>query len=168
MYDAQVLTSEKETSVFFEDTVQKISKLNHEKAKRACNWITTELQYLLKDKDIDISKCKIKPKDLAELIGLIDKGEISGKIAKDVFVEMFNSGKAPSEIVSKKGLRQVSDEGELEKIIDKIISQNKQAVSDYKEGKENAFKFLVGQTMASTRGQANPQMVNKILKEKLK
>ncbi len=168
MYDSQVLTSEKEISVFFENTVRKISKLTAEKAKRVSNWITSELQYLLKDKNINITESKIEPKNLAELIELIDKGDISGKIAKEIFTEMFNTGKTPSEIVSKKGLKQVSDEGELEKIIEKIISKNQQAVADYKEGKENVFKFLIGQVMAQTRGQANPQMVNKILKEKLK
>jgi aspartyl-tRNA(Asn)/glutamyl-tRNA(Gln) amidotransferase subunit B len=168
IYDAQILTGDIEIADFFEKSLQNIPKMDKQKAKKVCNWITTELQYLIKDKNIDITECKIKPKDLAELITLIDKGEISGKIAKEIFVEMFNTGKSPSQIVSKKGLKQVSDEGQLAKIIQKVISKNQKAVSDYKKGKQQAFKFLVGQVMAQTRGQANPQMVNKILREKLK
>lgn len=168
MYDAQILTLEKEMADFFEKSLQNIPKMDKQKAKKVCNWITTELQYLLKDKGIDITKCKIKPKDLAELITLIDKGEISGKVGKQVFGKMFNRGVSPSEIVNKKGLKQVSDERQLAKIIQKVISQNQKAVSDYKAGKQQALKFLVGQVMAQTRGQANPQMVNKILEEKLK
>jgi aspartyl-tRNA(Asn)/glutamyl-tRNA(Gln) amidotransferase subunit B len=168
MYDAQILTGDIEIADFFEKSLQNIPKMDKQKAKKVCNWITTELQYLIKDKNIDITECKIKPKDLAELITLIDKGEISGKIAKEIFVEMFNTGKSPSQIVSKEGLKQVSDEGQLAKIIQKVISKNQKAVSDYKKGKQQAFKFLVGQVMAQTRGQANPQMVNKILREKLK
>ncbi len=121
----------------------------------------------LNKQSIQLKDSKITPQNLAELVSLIDKGEISGKIAKDIFDEMFKTGKFASKIVKEKGLALVSDEAELIKIIEKVISENQKSVEDYKKGKEAALMFLVGQVMRETRGQASPGLVNKILKEKL-
>jgi len=101
------------------------------------------------------------------MLKMIDDGTISGKIAKEVFRDMFDTGKDPEAIVKEKGLTQISDEGELEKIARKVIEANPKSVEDYKKGKEKALGFLVGQVMKETRGKANPQLVNKILKELL-
>ena len=99
------------------------------------------------------------------MLSMIDKGTISGKIAKDVFREMFSTGKSPEDIVKEKGLVQISDESQLETIAQKVIDNNPKSVQDYKSGKERALGFLVGQIMKETRGKANPQMVNQILKK---
>ncbi|NIM47106.1 MAG: Asp-tRNA(Asn)/Glu-tRNA(Gln) amidotransferase subunit GatB [Candidatus Aenigmarchaeota archaeon] len=172
-YDAFVLTGELELANFFERTLEKLPQITEatgkEKklAKKISNWITSELLARLNKEKIEISKSKVTPQGLAELVDLIDKGEISGKIAKDIFDEMFKTGEFPSKIVKEKGLRQVSDKAALVKIIEKVISENKKTVEDYKKGKEGALMFLVGQVMRATKGQAAPQKVNEILREKL-
>ena len=101
------------------------------------------------------------------MVELIDKGTISGTIAKKVFEKMFETGKSPEAIVKEEGLEVVSDEGALAGVVRKILESNPQSVADYKSGKEKAFGFLVGQAMKETRGKANPQLINKILKEEL-
>ncbi|HHY70304.1 MAG TPA: Asp-tRNA(Asn)/Glu-tRNA(Gln) amidotransferase GatCAB subunit B, partial [Thermoanaerobacterales bacterium] len=106
---------------------------------------------------------KFTPKQLADMLTMIDKGTISGKIAKDVFRDMFDTGKSPEDIVKEKGLVQISDEAELESIAKKVIDNNPKSVQDYKNGKKKALGFLVGQIMKETRGKANPQMANTIL-----
>ena len=105
---------------------------------------------------------------LATMLNLIDKGTISGKIAKTLFSEMFETGKDPEKIVQEKGLVQIADSSELEQIIAQVLSQNDKSVQDYKGGKTNAFGFLIGQIMKATQGKANPKMVNELLTEKLK
>ena len=109
----------------------------------------------------------MSPEQLGELLGLIENGTISGKIAKDVFQDMVCTGQDAKQVVSEKGLVQLSDEGELVSIIDKIIKQNPKPVSDFRAGKQNALGFLVGQIMRETKGKANPQLVNRMLKSKL-
>jgi len=116
------------------------------------------------DKD---AKAKVPPEHLLELVALIYKGTLSTKMAKAVFEEMFRSGKKASEIVKEKGLAQISTATELEMIMGQVIAANSQAVADFKQGKEQALKFLVGQVMKATKGQANPQMLNELLRRML-
>jgi aspartyl-tRNA(Asn)/glutamyl-tRNA(Gln) amidotransferase subunit B len=114
-----------------------------------------------------IDQCPVSPEDLAHLLHLIDDSIISGKIAKTVFEEMYGTGKAPGVIVEEKGLKQVTDEGEIGKIIDSVIAAHPSQVQDYLSGKEKLLGFFVGQVMKETRGKANPRLVNEILREKL-
>jgi aspartyl-tRNA(Asn)/glutamyl-tRNA(Gln) amidotransferase subunit B len=126
-----------------------------------------ELNRLLNQNNLDISGCRFRPADLAAMLKMIDNGLISGKIAKTVFEEMFASGRNPEAIVKEKGLVQISDAGSLAPLIDDIVNNNPKVVQDYKNGKEKAFGFFIGQIMKATRGQANPEMVNRLLQEKL-
>jgi len=102
------------------------------------------------------------------MIEMIESGEISGKMAKEIFTEMFASGKSPADLAKELGVSQISDTGELSKIIEEVLTKNEKSVNDYKAGKQQAFGFLVGQVMAATKGQANPKVVNELLKGKLK
>ena len=160
-YEANILVSDIETSKYFED----VSK--NSDVKLATNWITGELFALLNNKSIEITESPITSENLAKLINLITDGTISGKIAKTVFEIMADSGKDPKKIVEEKGLKQQSDPKELEKIIDKVISDNPKNVEAYKSGKDKLFGFFVGQVMKQSNGKANPQLVNEILKKKL-
>ncbi len=160
-YEANILVSDIDTSKYFED----VSK--NSDVKLATNWITGELFALLNNKSIEITESPITSENLAKLINLIKDGTISGKIAKTVFEIMADSGKDPKKIVEEKGLKQQSDPKELEKIIDKVISDNPKNVEAYKSGKDKLFGFFVGQVMKQSNGKANPQLVNEILKKKL-
>jgi aspartyl-tRNA(Asn)/glutamyl-tRNA(Gln) amidotransferase subunit B len=126
-----------------------------------------EMMGLMNEKGMEVEQIKFRPEQLAGMLSMIDKGTISGKIAKEVFRDMFETGKDPEAIVKEKGLVQISDESELEKIAQKVIEENPKSVQDYKNGKEKAMGFLVGQMMKETKGKANPQMVNDILKKLL-
>ena len=160
-YEANILVSDIDTSKYFEE----VSK--NSDVKLATNWITGELFALLNEKNLEITESPISSKNLAKLINLIKKGTISGKIAKTIFELMSDGDKDPEKIVEEKGLKQQSDPKELEKIIDKIISENPKNVELYKSGKDKLFGFFVGQVMTSSGGKANPQLVNEILKKKL-
>ncbi len=160
-HDANILVSDIETSKYFEE----VSK--NSDAKLAHNWITGELFALLNEKNINITKSPISSKNLAQLINLIKKNIISGKIAKLIFEIMSEGNKDPEKIVEEKGLRQQSDPKELESIIDKIILENPKNVKSYKSGKDKLFGFFVGQVMKNTGGKANPKIVNEILNKKL-
>ncbi len=161
-YDAGVITATKEMADYFEEC------LNHyPNAKVAGNWIMGDLSRLLNAGNLDISQCKISPGQLAGMLNLMDKGTISGKIAKTVFEEMFATGKDPEQIVKEKGLTQISDEGAVASVVDQVIADNPKVVEDYRAGKDKAMGFLVGQVMKATRGKANPELVNRLLKEKL-
>jgi aspartyl-tRNA(Asn)/glutamyl-tRNA(Gln) amidotransferase subunit B len=162
-YDALVLTQEREVAEFFEASTKLCGN-----AKSVSNWIMTEVMREMKESDIDISKVKLTPNLLAEMIQLIDKGTISGKIAKTVFAEMWTTGSSPTEIVQKKGLVQISDVGALEKIVDDIIASNPGQVAEYRSGKDKLFGFFVGQAMKASKGQGNPDLINDLLKKKLK
>lgn len=159
-YDAGVLTQTKELAIYFEETV----KYSHD-AKQVSNWIMGDVLRSIKEAELEIEDIKFSPKDLAELISLINDGKISNNIGKTVLKDMFDSGKSPSIIVKEKGLAQISDEGALKGIVEKIIDKNQQSVIDYKNGKDRALGFLVGQVMKETRGKANPQLVNKLVVE---
>ncbi len=161
-YDAGVLTSSRELAGYFEETVR-----GGANPKKASNWIMGEVLARIDDAGM-ISSFPVRPAMLSELINLIDNNTISGKIAKAVFDEMAVSGKSPGVIIEEKGLKQVTDSGEIEAVIDTVISNNEKSVNDYRNGVEKALKFLVGQVMKESKGKANPQMVNDILIRKLK
>ncbi|MGN7297309.1 Asp-tRNA(Asn)/Glu-tRNA(Gln) amidotransferase subunit GatB [Ferdinandcohnia sp. SAFN-114] len=161
-YDASVLTVTKETSDFFEETVESGAD-----AKQASNWIMGEVSGYLNAEQKELHEIALTPAGLAGMIKLIENGTISSKIAKTVFKELIENGGDAETIVKEKGLVQISDEGALTKIIVEVISNNPQSVEDFKSGKGKAIGFLVGQVMKQTKGQANPQMVNKILAEEM-
>jgi len=161
-YDAGILTSSIKLANFFESALEKTSN-----AKAVSNWIMGDLMRILKDKEMEADEIPFPAEYLAELVNLIDKGTISGTIAKKVFAKMFDTGKAPGTIVKEEGLEVVSDEGAIVEAVKKVIVANPQSVADYKGGKEKAIGFLVGQVMRETKGKANPQIVNKVLREEL-
>jgi aspartyl-tRNA(Asn)/glutamyl-tRNA(Gln) amidotransferase subunit B len=160
-YEANILVSEIETSKYFEEVIKDAD------VKLATNWITGELFSLLNTKNLEISKSPISAKNLSKLINLIKDGTISGKIAKTVFDLMADGDQNPQKIIEEKDLKQQSDPKELEKLIEKVITDNPEKVKEYKSGKEKLFGFFVGQIMKSSGGKANPQLVNDILKKKL-
>jgi len=161
-YDAGVLISDKALADYFEACL-----VFYKKPKTVANWIMGDIMAMLKEKGCPIDELGIAPRHLGELLGLIDSGSISGKIAKDVLVDMRESRRAPAQIVAAKGLSQVSDEGLLKEAIASVIARNQKTVADYKSGTTNAFTFLVGQVMKETKGKANPALVNRLLKENL-
>jgi aspartyl-tRNA(Asn)/glutamyl-tRNA(Gln) amidotransferase subunit B len=160
-YDAEVIVADEEIAKFFEEASVGATP------KIVANWISSELFAKLNKNNMELSDCKITAAMLKKLVLLIETGTISGKIAKSVFEEMFESGNSPEKIVKEKGLVQVSDTNTLEPIIDEIIAANPQSVEDYKNGKDKLFSFFVGQVMKQTSGKASPQMVNDLLKERL-
>ena len=165
-YDASVLTAEKQTSDYFNETINSDPELKNY-AKIVVNWITSELFSLLNKNNQDLNNSPVSPENLGQLIKLISTNEISGKIAKDVLEDMFSSGKTARQIVDEKGLQQVTDQGEIAKVIDEVIAENPKMVEQYLEGKDKLLGFFVGQAMKLTKGKANPKMLNDILKQKL-
>lgn len=161
-YDAEVLTSSMELADFFEESLQFTKD-----AKAVSNWMMGELLGYLNANNLELNDVKITGKGLGEMIGLIEKGTISSKIAKTVFKEMVESGKEPGVIVEEKGLVQISDEGAIQAIVDQVVERNPQSVADFKAGKDRAVGFLVGQVMKETKGKANPGLVNKLIMAKL-
>lgn len=161
-YDANLLTLTPDYLAFFDECT-----LYYNDGKIISNWIMGELNKLLNQNNLDIAQCKIKPAALADMLKLIDEGRISGKMAKDVFEAMFETGADPEQIIKEKGMEQISDEDTLGTIIQGVIDKNPGVVDDYRNGKKKATGFLVGQVMQATKGQANPALVNKILAEKL-
>jgi len=161
LYEANILVSEKEISEYYEKVIKESDK------KLATNWIIVELFAVLNKKNISISESPISAKNLSSLIKMISSGKISGKIAKTVFEKMQDGDKDPKQIVEKEGLLQQSDPKELEKIIVTVISENQDKVAQYKSGKEKLFGYFVGEIMKASKGKANPQLVNEILKKKL-
>lgn len=159
-YDAGVLTQTKELANFYEETVKYVND-----PKQVSNWVMGDVLRRLKDEEIETEDLTLKPSDLAELIELIKDGKISNNIGKKVLKDMFETGKSASTIVKEKGLIQISNEGEIKTIVEKVIGENEQSVIDYHNGKDRALGFLVGQVMKATRGKANPQLVNKLVLE---
>ncbi|SFE88735.1 Asp-tRNA(Asn)/Glu-tRNA(Gln) amidotransferase subunit GatB [Alteribacillus iranensis] len=159
-YDAGVLTQSKDMSDFFQATIDQGAD-----AKPAANWLMGEVNAYLNSNGKELKDIALTPTGLAKLIQLIEKGTISSKIAKKVFAELVDNGGDPEQIVKDKGLVQISDEGELKKIVNGILENNPQSIEDYKNGKDKALGFLVGQVMKETKGKANPQMVNKLILE---
>lgn len=160
-YDAEVIVADEEIAKYFEEASIGV---NH---KIVANWICSELFGKLNKNNIELAECKITPIMIRELVTLIENGTISGKIAKSIFEEMFESGENPKKIVKAQGLVQLADSNALESIIDEIIAAHPDSVAEYRNGKEKLFGFFVGQVMKKTGGKANPQMVNDLLKVKL-
>ncbi len=161
-YDATVLTTTKEMADYFEECVAL-----YPNAKAVSNWMMGDLSRLLNAHNMDITQCKVSPRQLTDMLKLMDRGTISGKIAKTVFEEMFATGKDPEQIVQEKGLVQITDEGTIAAVVDEVLASNAKVVEDYLKGKDRAFGFLVGQVMKATRGKANPELVNRLLREKI-
>jgi aspartyl-tRNA(Asn)/glutamyl-tRNA(Gln) amidotransferase subunit B len=161
-YDAEVLTASRELAEYFEACT-----VLYPQAKTVANWVMGELTRALNEDGKSIADSPVTPRLLADLLLLIDKGTISGKIAKTVFDEMYTTGKEPAQIVEEKGLVQVSDTGEIERIIDEIMAANAGQVEEFRGGKEKVFGFFVGQVMRASKGKANPAMVNELLLKKL-
>ena len=161
-YDADLLTSERAMAEWFEQAV----KLSAD-PKTVSNWMMGELTKLLNEENKQIEECGLKPEDLVGLLDFINKGIISGKIAKTVFEEMYKTGKNADTIVKEKGLVQISDEADIEKAVDEVLKKNHEEVERFKTGDEKLMGVFVGQIMKATKGKANPKIVNELLKKKL-
>ena len=165
-YDAGILTQRRDVASYFEEAVE-----GHANPKAIANWLMGDLFRVLKERKLDaelrIESWPVAAADLARMVQLVDEGTISGKLAKTVFADMLETGNGPDTIVKEKGLEQVSDTGTLETAVDEVLSTCEAQVEEYRGGKEKVLGFLVGQVMKATRGKANPQMVNEILRSKL-
>jgi aspartyl-tRNA(Asn)/glutamyl-tRNA(Gln) amidotransferase subunit B len=161
-HDADMLTSDKAMAEWFEEAV----KLGGE-PKAVSNWIMGDFAKLLNEENRSVEESLVKPGHLADMLSLINKGTISGKIAKTVFEEMYRTGKDPETIVKEKGLVQVSDESEIEKIVDDVLAGSPGEVERFKGGEAKLMGFFVGQVMKATKGKANPKVVNELLRKKL-
>ena len=160
--EAATLSSEQELAEYYEEVV-KIS----DDARLAANWVLTEILRVLKEKNISIEEFSVEPENIGKLIKLIKANTISSKIAKDVFEILLSENKDPEVIVKEKGLVQITDNSEIEKIVEQVLAENPQSVEDYKAGKSNALKYLVGQSMRLSKGKANPQMINEMILARL-
>jgi aspartyl-tRNA(Asn)/glutamyl-tRNA(Gln) amidotransferase subunit B len=160
--DADFLASEKSVAGWFEEAVGLGGQ-----PKTVANWIMGDLTRLLNDENKSFEDCPLKPKQLVDMLKLLDSGTISGKIAKTVFEEMYRTGEEADVIVKEKGLVQISDTGEIEKAVDEVVAKNPKEADRFRAGEEKLIGFFVGQVMKLTRGKANPQMVNELLKKKL-
>lgn len=161
--EVDILVSDKALSHFYEDVVALGAD-----AKTAANWILAEVLRILKEKEMESTDMTLKPEMLYKLIKLIGEGKISNTAGKEVFNEMFDSGKDPEEIVKEKGLSQISSSDVLEKIVGEVLSANPKSIEDYKSGKQQAAGFLMGQVMKASKGQANPKMAKELIETKLK
>ncbi|WP_455045366.1 Asp-tRNA(Asn)/Glu-tRNA(Gln) amidotransferase subunit GatB [Leptotrichia trevisanii] len=160
--EAATLSSEQELAEYYEEVV-KVS----DDARLAANWVLTEILRVLKEKNISIEEFSVEPENIGKLIKLIKANTISSKIAKDVFEILLSENKDPEIIVKEKGLVQITDNSEIEKIVEQVLAENPQSVEDYKAGKSNALKYLVGQSMRLSKGKANPQMINEMILARL-
>ena len=164
-YDASILTSTRALADYFEAATEALGD-----AKSVANWMMGDLLRLLKDDHLDardLSGLKIRPRMLASMIGLIDSGTISGKIAKTVMEEMYRTGKSADDVVQERGLEQISDTGEIERIVDEIVDANPGPADQYRSGKTGTLGWFVGQVMKATKGRANPKSVNVLLRKRL-
>jgi aspartyl-tRNA(Asn)/glutamyl-tRNA(Gln) amidotransferase subunit B len=161
-YDAGVLTASKAVADYFESCVKLFNQ-----PKTVSNWVMGELTRELNNSGTDASVSPVSPERLVSLLQLVEQGTISLKVAREIFPEVYSSGKSPEQIVQEKGLIQVSDEGALDKIIDDVLAKNPTQVVQFKEGKQQVLGFLVGQVMKASGGKANPGKVNELLKKKL-
>ena len=160
-YDAGVIVSDKATSDYYEKVVKNRSP------KLVTTWVTSELFSILNKKNLTIDESPVSHDKLGELIDNIESGKVSNRLAKDIFEEMCETGKSPRDIISEKGLSQISDEGEIEKLINDVLSANPENVEKYKNGKDKLFGFFVGEAMKLSKGKANPKLLNELLKSKL-
>jgi aspartyl-tRNA(Asn)/glutamyl-tRNA(Gln) amidotransferase subunit B len=161
-HDADLLTLERPLADWYDEAVSLGGQ-----PKAVANWIMVELMRLLNEENKSIEECILKPKQLVEMLKLIEKGTISGKIAKTIFGEMYKTGKDAEVIVKEKGLEQIRDEAAIEKIVDEVITQHPKEIERFRAGEERLIGFFVGQVMKLTKGKANPKMVNELLMKKL-
>ena len=161
-YDSNILTSSKHLSDLFEKAT---AQCNNPKA--VSNWIMTDITRILNEKEQEPSDIPFTAKELGELVILIDKGTISSKIAKQVLEELFENPRNPEDIIKEKGWIQISDEGAIKEVVQKILEANPASIADFKAGRDRALGYLVGQAMKETKGKANPQMLNKMFLEEL-
>jgi len=161
-YDAGVLTSSRALADFYEACVRIFPE-----SKTVSNWVMGELLGTLNSDGKEVTESPVTPALLAEMLQLVKDGTISGKIAKTVFEEMYKTGKDAARIVKEKGLVQVTDQGSIEEAIERVLEANPDLIEAYRKGKEKLFGYFVGQVMKETRGKANPQLVNELLKQKL-
>ncbi|MDH7514412.1 MAG: Asp-tRNA(Asn)/Glu-tRNA(Gln) amidotransferase subunit GatB [Bacteroidota bacterium] len=166
-YDADILTAEKPLADFFEHTVAGLKRRLPEDFKTACNWVTGDFTRMLRERKRPITDPPLSPAALAELLDMLIEGTISGKMAKQILEEAADTGVHPREIVGRSGAAQLTDEGFLSTLIDSVLRENEPSVRKYLGGRENVFGFFVGQVMKATQGRANPELVNRILREKL-
>jgi aspartyl-tRNA(Asn)/glutamyl-tRNA(Gln) amidotransferase subunit B len=164
LYDANIITSSRAMADYFENCVK---LMDPGKAKMVSNWLLGDFSRLLNSTNTGIENVKISPKHLAEMLGLVDNGTISGPAAKAVFEEMFRSGKGASEIITEKKLSQISDADEIREMVKQVMANNTEAVADYTSGKQQALTFIIGQVMKATRGRANPGVVREIIIQEL-
>jgi aspartyl-tRNA(Asn)/glutamyl-tRNA(Gln) amidotransferase subunit B len=164
-FDANLLTEEKELADYFEYCV----KNSRIEPKKFANWIQSEVLAVLNEKNITIKDFEniVQPGELINLLSFIEDGTISGKIAKDVFLEMINTGKCAREIIELKGLKQITDSSEIERWVNEVIDKNPKEVEKYRQGNEKILGFFVGEVMKLSKGKANPKLVNEILRKKL-
>jgi len=165
-YDAGVLVADRAVADYFEACVR--AGAGRAEPKAIANWITGELFRLMKAQGVEIEEVRITPDRLVALIGMVEDGTITASTAKKVLAEVFETGRAPEEIVRERGLAQISDVEALSRVVDEVIAANPKAVADYLAGKKPVLRFLVGQVMKATRGKANPKLANELLLEKLK
>jgi aspartyl-tRNA(Asn)/glutamyl-tRNA(Gln) amidotransferase subunit B len=163
LYDAQVLTAERSFVDFFQEVFAICQN-----AKLACAWVTSELFGALNKVGLDLKKSPVSSKNLGELLKLIDSETISGKMGKSVFEEMFASGRPPQEIVAEKGLKQITNDDEIRRIVHEVFAKNESQLQGYLAGNERLMMFFVGQVMKATSGSANPKKVNEVLAEELR
>ena len=161
-YDAENIVSTKAMAEYFDEAAK-----HTEDSKGIANWLLGDVSAYLNSENIAIEQFPITPANLGEMVNLINKGVLSSKLAKKVFIEMLKTGKTPQALVKELGLEQISDEGAIVKIVEETLAENPQSIIDYKAGKDRALGFLVGQIMKKSRGKANPEMVNNLLKERM-
>lgn len=176
-YDSVQLADIREIANWFEEALvdyskseqrKKLTHIDSRKAKTVANWVLGELLRILKDKGASIKEANVEPAALAELLFLVDQGKITGQTAKQVFAKMYTSGKLPVKIIEEEGLAKIGVKEDLEKIVEETIQENTKAVEDFKSGKDQSLKFLIGQVMRKTKGKADPQIINNFLIGKLK
>ena len=161
-YDAEIITGSKYLADFFEAATELCQK-----PKKVSNWLMGETMRLLKEREMEPEEIQFSPANLAKLIALTEEGSINSTVAKEVFEKIFDEDIDPDSYVKEHGLKTVNDEGELRSVIEQVLKENPKSVEDYRNGKEKAIGFLVGQTMKAMKGKANPGMVNQVLKELL-
>ena len=160
--EATTLSSEQELAEYYEEII----KITND-ARMSANWVLTEVLRVLKEKNIEIEQFSIAAENIGKLINLIKSNVISSKIAKEIFEILLVEDKDPEIIVKEKGLVQITDNSEIEKIVEQVLAENAASVEDYKNGKSNALKYLIGQAMRLSKGKANPQMINEMILERL-
>lgn len=159
-YDINIITDSKKMADIFEATTAICNN-----PKKVSNWLMVETMRILKEESMDVTDISFSPENLAKLINLTESGAINSSVAKEVFIKIFHNNIDPDKYVEENGLKQVNDEGALRQAVEDVVKANPQSVEDYKNGKEKAIGFLVGQTMKIMKGKANPGMVNEMLKE---